>query len=212
MSVSGYKKINYRGKKVAFDIGNVLFHFSMDNFIDFLADGIIESKERATDFMMSTQSFQDLGVYDIKQGFARLKPNLKDSTLQKIHDLWLETFTPSEEMMGVVQELYDSGYEIALLSNVGSDHANLIRDCKYKVINKCIHHFSCEVGAKKPSRLFFQSFVMRYNWDSHVKYFDDRHENILSANEYYNSILFNIEDFESDAEAAKSMREQFIGE
>jgi FMN phosphatase YigB (HAD superfamily) len=194
-------------KKVAFDIGNVLFHFDLNPLLDLLIGlNIVADNDMAYEFIGgSFQHSQEIGLCDIKQSFYQLNPQLSNKTLQDIHDGWMETFYPSLPMIEIVEELICNNYEVALLSNIGPDHAYFVRD-NCKIFNKCIQHFSCDVGARKPTRLFFQSFLISYGWGKNTKYFDDRQDNIAMGNEYYNGILFDINKFPSDEEAAKSMR------
>ena len=194
-------------KRVAFDIGNVLFHFDLTPLLDLLIGlNIVENTNLAYEFMGgSFQHSQEIGLYDIKQSFYQLNPHLSNKILQDIHDRWMETFSPSLPMIDIVEELIGNNYEVALLSNIGPDHAYFVRD-NCKIFNKCIQHFSCDVGARKPTRLFFQSFLINYGWGKQVMYFDDRQDNITMGNEYHNGILFDINNFSSDDEAAKFMR------
>lgn len=194
-------------KKVAFDIGNVLFHFDLTPLLDLLIGfNIVDNTEMAHEFMGgSFQHSQEIGLYDIKQSFYQLNSQLSNKTLQDIHDRWMETFHPSPPMIEIVEELICNHYEVALLSNIGPDHAYFVRN-NCKIFNKCIQHFSCDVGARKPTRLFFQSFLIHYGWGRNTKYFDDRQDNIAIGSEYHDGILFDINKFPSDEEAAKSMR------
>jgi len=195
-------------KKIAFDIGNVLFHFDLTPLLDLLiCQDIVENNAMAYEFMGgSFQHSQEIGLHNIKQSFYQLNPQLSDNTLQEIHDRWMETFYPSLPMMEIVEELICNKYDVALLSNIGPDHAKFVRE-KCKIFNKCIQHFSCDVGARKPTRLYYQSFYIQNGWGRDSLYFDDRKDNITMGSEYHRSILFDINSFSSDEEAAKKMRE-----
>jgi FMN phosphatase YigB (HAD superfamily) len=195
-------------KKIAFDIGNVLFHFDLTPLLDLLiGKGIVDNTDQAYKFLGgSFQHSQEIGLYDIKQSFYQLNQSLSDNTLQEINDRWLETFTPSLPMIDVVEELIAKKHHVALLSNIGPDHAKFVRD-KCKIFSECIQHFSCEVGARKPTRLYYQSFLIQYGWPNNSLYFDDREDNIAMGSEFHKGILFDITKFESDEAAAKAMRE-----
>ena len=99
----------------------------------------------------SFQHSQEIGLYDIKQSFYQLNPQLSNKTLQDIHDRRTETFHPSPPMIEIVQELICNHYEVALLSQ----HWPLITLIPFVIIakysNKCIQHFSADVGARKPT-------------------------------------------------------------
>jgi FMN phosphatase YigB (HAD superfamily) len=201
MNVSYCMPIN----KIALDIGGVLFHFNMNPILDILSEKDIVDRVRGLELLFGIQKSQDLGICDIRQNLYKFNHCLSNNDLDDILDAWMTTITPSEPMIDVVEELVHKGWEVALLSNIGIDHARLVRE-KIPIFKQCIQHFSCEVGARKPTQLFFQSFMLRYSWGRNVKYFDDCQENILSGSEYYKGILFNLEDYKSDDEAAKAMR------
>lgn len=194
-------------RRVAFDIGNVLCHVDVVGvFFDWLVqEKIVESREQAHEFIGGIQCGQDLGLYNVRQGFYRFNPHLSKKRLQDIHDKWLDIVKPSDEMLGVLEDALTKGYEIALLSNIGKDHSNVLR-IKCKIFQKCIQHFSCEVGARKPCKLFYQSFLLQHNWPKNIMFFDDRIENIEAAKDYFFGIQFDIDNYKNDKEAASEMR------
>ena len=76
------------------------------------------------------------------------------------------------------------------------------------VFNKCIQHFSCEVGARKPSKLFFQSFLMEEPHFHRSIFIDDIDENVEMAKKCgFRAVRFNINDFSDDALAAEKFRQ-----
>lgn len=194
-------------KFVAFDIGNVLCHVDIDGFFDFLVNrNVIKTKEQAEEFVSGIQYPQDLGLYNIKQGFYRFSPDITSSALKDLHDAWLHIVEPSDEMLGVLDDTLSQGYQVALLSNIGFDHAGVVRQI-CPVFKSCYQHFSCEIGARKPTKLFYQSFVMHYGWPQGVVFFDDRCENVEAARPYFNGIQFDLDLFPNDEDAARSVRE-----
>ena len=195
-------------KKIAFDIGNVLFHFDLNPLLDVLIKlNVVQNNVQAYEFMGgSFQHSQEIGLFDIRQSFYQLNNSLTYNELNNIHDRWMQTFTPSLPMIDIVEELIGKNHKVALLSNIGPDHAKYVRD-NCKVFDKCIQHFSCDVGARKPTRLYYQSFLIQYGWPNNSLYFDDREENIAMGSDFHQSILFDISKYSSDEEAAKAMRE-----
>lgn len=193
--------------RVALDIGNVLCHVDViGEFFDYLVEtGVVAGREQADEFISGIQYGQDLGLYNVRQGFYRFNPHLSKKTLQDIHDKWLDIVMPSKEMMEVLKESLAVGHQIALLSNIGKDHAAVIRQ-KCKPFEQCLQHFSCEVGARKPSKLFYQSFLLQHNWPRNIMFFDDRQENIDAAKDYFFGIRFDLDDYENDAQAAEVLR------
>jgi FMN phosphatase YigB (HAD superfamily) len=200
-----------QGRKVALDIGNVLCHVDIvGDFFNYLVEqNIMETVEQADEFISGIQYGQDLGLYNIRQGFYKFNPHMSKKTLQNIHDKWLELVIPCEETLNVLGEVLDKGYEVALLSNIGKDHCAVVRQ-KCKVFERCIQHFSCEIGARKPSKLFYQSFLLQHDWPKNVMFLDDRQENIDAAKDYFFGIRFDIDDYESDSQAAAVLR-KYLG-
>jgi len=193
-------------KRVAFDIGNVICHVYIDKFFDFLVEReIVVDRERADDFVCGIQHPQDLGLYNVRQGFYRFNPTLSKQTLQDLHDMWLDIVEPSEPMLNLIEELILDGYEVALLSNIGYDHAGVVRQ-RCPIFKKCHQHFSCEVGARKPTKLYFQSFYLSYGWDSGTMFFDDREENVKASYPILRGQRFDLDDYDKDEEAAEYMR------
>jgi FMN phosphatase YigB (HAD superfamily) len=193
-------------KRIAFDIGNVLFHFNLSPIIDLLMElNIFEDINVAYKFMDCNQQPHEIGLYNIKQSFLQIDKTLSDNILQQIQDRWMDIFYPSLPMIDIIEELIGNNHHVALLSNIGSDHAKAVLD-KCKVFHKCIRHFSYEIGARKPTRLYYQSFLLQYGWPKNSLYFDDRSENIVIGNEFHQGVLFDLNNYLSDEDAAKAMR------
>lgn len=200
--------------KVAFDIGNVICHVHIDRFFDHLVSiGVASSSVEADDFLSGIQYPQDLGLYNIRQGFYRFSNTVDSNKLDSVYSKWIEIIEPSIPILSFVEELINKGVEVALLSNIGFDHAILVRK-KCAIFQKCIQHFSCEVGARKPSRLFFQSFVMsNIEWGRGIDkgeppyFFDDRQDNIDASGSYFKGIKFDLDDYKNDQEAVLALRE-----
>ena len=157
--------INASSKRVAFDIGNVLCHVDIDAFFQFLVDNYREfpNKEKANLFLESIQAGQDLGVLTMKFGLYQVFPYLDDKHIADICHAWTSTVTFSDPMMGLVEKLLTNNWKVALLSNIGRDHSEFVRG-SHHVFDWCIRHFSCEVGARKPTKLYFQSFIQDSGW------------------------------------------------
>lgn len=195
--------------RVAFDIGNVLCHVDVNVLFKTLLDlSVVESKKQAIEFMDSIHEQQDIGACNLKQGLSKAKPLLSENVINQLHEVWTDIARPSDVMLNLVKELLDKyKYEVSLLSNIGFDHADVLRN-KCSVLNRCNQHFSCDIGISKPSRQFYESFISKYGWDSNVLFFDDRIENVQAANGYLTGVLFNIENYDSDELAAQAVRKR----
>lgn len=167
-------------KKLAFDIGDVLCTVDLKPFIKYLYDHrCVFSIPQGEQFLQLIQPRQDIGLCNMAQSLRELNPYL--TGYEEATAIWKETIKMSPAMLNLVDELLNDNYEIALLSNIGQEHADIIY--KNEILNRCIHHFSYKVGVRKPSRLFFQSFKLSYpGWDN-VLFLDDREENVQAANE-----------------------------
>jgi FMN phosphatase YigB (HAD superfamily) len=197
--------------RVAFDIGNVLCHVDIGVLFKTLLDlSVVESEKQAHEFMDSIHEQQDIGACNLKQGLVRANPLLSEDVIKKLHEVWIDIARPSDVMLSLVEELIDKhGYEVSLLSNIGLDHSDMLRQ-KCPVFKRCNQHFSCDIGISKPSKKFYESFISRYGWDSNVLFFDDRLENVQAANGYLTGVLFDVEKYDSDELAAQAMRKHLI--
>ena len=64
---------------------------------------------------------------------------------------------------------------------MGLEHAAYIRNNHPEVFAGRILHLSCEVGARKPTKLYFQSFLMQHPEFADSVFVDDREENLEMA-------------------------------
>src|SRR5690606_38012036 len=185
-----------------------LCHVDFENFFNFLVEqDIVKDHETAIEFLSGIQHPQDLGLYNIRQGFYRFYPHINKQTLHELHDIWDSVVEPSDSMLGLLDDLLSKGYEIAILSNIGFDHSSILRH-RCEVFKNCHQHFSCEVGARKPTKLFYQSFLLQFGWPSNVLFFDDIEENVKGASGYLSGVLFNLNNFENDDIAANFVKER----
>ena len=212
--------------RIALDIGNVLVHIDMDIFINELFIlGI--SKDLGHRFTEKNQPLLDNGLFDIESALHFSFPGLNKTQVERAKQAWLAVISPCKPTIEVLTELLSEGVEVALLSNIGADHANLLSDMLSGQFDRCIKHFSCNVGARKPTKLFYQSFIMDYsNFAENKLYYpnsieskryctftnmsrglflDDRLENIESARPYLDAKIFDITKHISDEDAAKEM-------
>lgn len=188
---------------VAFDIGNVLVKFDIKKFITELNNlcylGYIETKIDPMQFLLGLQASQDCGLTTIEQK-ARERfnwdPHHDDHITNKISEAWKSTIIPVDIMNDFFEGLKSEGVNVALLSNMGYEHAQLFRDKWPKFFQDCTLHISCEVGARKPSKIYYQSFLMDHPKFKSCLYLDDRPENIIAGHQYsLNGDMFNLEEF-----------------
>lgn len=188
-----------------FDIGNVLCRVNLDAFTAKLVDlGHVKDTTEGTFFLEGIQAPTDIGLYALEEAVLRYF-KLSHEDLMVLKKAWKHAVTPVPAMTNFLHELKDKRHVVALLSNIGFEHAKLLR--KIPEYNMCIQHFSCEVGARKPTKLFFQSFLLE-NPGYYGSYFvDDRIENLDSAAKFgFIPIKFNLEFIKDDNDALKELK------
>lgn len=145
------------GVHVAFDIGNVLCHFDIMIFVKKLAEIANINDHDAYFFLDHLQRMQDIGVTNVAHGLE-YKFKLTSEELNILLETWNKTLLPNEMMLNFLDNLRADGVRIALLSNMGPEHIAYLRSTCPRLFEKTVQHISCEVGARKPQKLFFQSF------------------------------------------------------
>lgn len=180
--------------KIAFDIGNVLIKFDIFKFVNILAEELEISKSAAMFFLEHVQTNQDIGLTTIEKSL-RLQYNISKNWALDLVDEWNHCLEPSELMLRFVENLQYEGVDIALLSNMGKEHADYLRKTCPEIFNHTVPHLSFEVGARKPTKLFYQSFCMDHDDFTGALYLDDIEENLQTGKKYgFSTYLFNLSD------------------
>ena len=195
-------------KKLCLDIGNVLVYVDLDFFANKVLEmGYVKDTKEANSFLDKVQGIQDIGLYDISTLLKIYLSVTNDSDANDITNAWLNCIRPCEEMLEEVSRLIDDGWSISLLSNIGKDHAYMLRNSSAyeSVINRCYQHFSCEIGARKPSRLFYQSFLLERKDFHDALFLDDREENVNNCAPL-RGLQFDIEGYDNGTHAAKAFK------
>jgi FMN phosphatase YigB (HAD superfamily) len=199
---------------VAFDIGNVLCRVDFDPFLELgLKLEVFPSLVLADEWAERIQPEHDVGLLSMEDALRGITDD--ESRVKQLLDCWLlDVITLSKPMLTLVEQL-KKRRPVALLSNVGKEHSGIFNMCR--AFDGCLKHFSCEVGARKPSKLFFQSFYIEQGWKgiwrsngNHKNYslfFDDRQENVDASQPFFQGRQFSLDDYETDEEAAKAIRE-----
>lgn len=178
-------------KYIAFDIGNILVEVDEQKLVskiykELYNGGFYKSNcGPMYEKMLKTAGIIWKHVKEIDLGLTTLKDfGLDTNSFNILKTSWNNIIRPNQEMIDFKNELLNNQTRIALLSNIGYDHLKLLREKYPEVIENCSGHFSCEVGARKPSRLFFQSFLLDYPKFKGCLYVDDRDENLEMATQY----------------------------
>lgn len=178
---------------IAFDIGNVLFYFHIDKFIKNLEDEIKNYNKSVEFYNISKitlkpllflkyiQPMQDVGHISLRQALE-FHYGFADHILDSLVNNWNDALVPNKQMLDLVYSLSKNRTNIVLFSNIGKEHLNLIKEKHPELLRAVtLTHFSCDVGTRKPSDLYFKSFFNDYPSYKNCVYVDDLQENLDSA-------------------------------
>lgn len=188
-------------KFIAFDIGKVLCHFDMDKFVKEFSEIVDISQNTALAWISRIQHLQDIGVTTLQQTLEANRNQfqtsfLDDETIYHIVAAWNKEVYPNEIMMNFLNKLRKNDVKIAFLSNMGQEHLKHLRSNFPYMFENVIQHISCEVGARKPTKLFYQSFLFDNPEFHKAIYLDDISENLDVGLKYkFFSMEFNLDTF-----------------
>lgn len=178
---------------VAFDIGNVLCQFDLSIFTRRLSEIIGINDHDAFFFLEHIQKLQDIGATSVADSL-KYKFVLSQSDIDTLLEAWNATLTPSEMMLSFMDKLRFDGIKIALLSNMGPEHIQYLRKECPRMFDNTHQHISSEVGARKPNKLFFQSFFLDHDEFKGCVYVDDIEENLKIGKKYsFKVYQFNLD-------------------
>lgn len=180
----------------AFDIGNVLCHVDFNPIINNLSKTLNISKDEAMYFLNRVQKLHDVGLTSLSD---ELRVHFKIRSEVIVEDLiksWNACIQPNIEVLEMIYDLIKN-YElqIAILSNIGVEHKENIKN----ILGNAITHFSCDVGCRKPSFLYYQSFIQQYPEFKNCVYVDDLSENLESSKKFgFKPYQFDISKWSKD--------------
>jgi len=184
----------------AFDIGNVICHFDINKFTTKLSQVTGLNDHDAYFFMEHLQKTQDIGVTSVAHGLEN-KFKLTPGDLEELLTCWNDTIHPNDMMLNFLANLKSEGIKIAFLSNMGPEHISFLRNAWPEIFANSIQHISCEVGARKPTKLFFQSFCLDHDEFRGAVYVDDIEENLRASKKYG----FKVYQFQLDQATQSSL-------
>lgn len=168
-------------KYVAFDIGNVLVYANFNEFLRKLSKALNITIEEATYFMNRSQKLHDLGLTNMSD---ELRDHFKLKSPVLIEELitqWNEVIRPADFFLEKIDKMEkEHKLKIALVSNVGLEHAVQMKKVlgMSTFFNKAIKFFSCDVGARKPTLLYYHTFLKLHPEFWGCPYIDDLQENL----------------------------------
>ena len=181
------------------DIGNVIYHLNIESSFDVTMYELLEEYDKYT----------YIGLIDFREIYKKYEelsfPYNEELDYKYYLNKWNNTIQLNQTMLSFMKDLHKDNVKIALLSNIGKEHSEVIRSNKELMGIVDILHFSCEVGAYKPQKLFFQSFLLQ-NYDySGCVFLDDIDENVESADSFkFQAIKFDLEELSKDPDKLKS--------
>lgn len=187
----------------AFDIGNVICHFDINKFTSKLSSMTSMNDREAYFFLEYLQKMQDIGVTSVAHGLER-RCDLRGDELRELIDCWNSTVYPDEIMLRFLSNLRSEGVKIAFLSNMGPEHIAHLRTTYPDIFDNAVQHISCEVGARKPTKLFFQSFCLDHDSFLGSVYVDDIEENLRAGKKYgFKVYQFRLDDLMRESKATQ---------
>lgn len=188
-------------KYLAVDIGNVLCNVDFNSFIKELSRTLNVSIEDIDYFLNRTQKLHDMGLTSICD---ELVDHFGIKSKDIVNDLvveWNRTVRPNPIMISFISNLiHKENVNVALLSNIGIEHSDLMRNLLTKeVFDHSIIFFSCQIGARKPSALYYKTFLDMYPNFNGCVYLDDRIENIEAGKKFgFISKHFVLNSYDND--------------
>jgi hypothetical protein len=108
-------------------------------------------------------------------------------TIKRLVKAWNDSVMPNLFMLDKLNELRsEHNLQVALLSNIGVEHAEMMEDklSHNGFFPGAIKYFSCFVGARKPSLIYYQSFLLAYPEFKGCLYIDDLQENLNASKQF----------------------------
>src|ERR1700722_11116566 len=195
-------------KYLAVDLGNVICKVDFTNFKRQLSQKFNVSMDDAEYFLNRTQRFHDSGLTCIADELRDMF-NIKSSVLlAELIEEWNLTIQPNATMVAMLKNMISSKdrepVKVALLSNIGPEHAGIMSlVLTREVFDNSTRFFSCEVGARKPSYVYYKTFLEMHPEFRGCVYVDDRIENVeVGTKMGLAGVHFVLDQFCSDKDLA----------
>lgn len=183
-------------KCVALDLGNVLLEIDFAPFEAAWQELGYHETEHYMDFLSDLHGQQDVGLTTVMRHLKE-RFGTPPEKLSFMSDAWDAIVKPHNQMLEFVEKLErELNAQVAILSNIGLEHSRLLRNKYPKILGggDRILHLSCEVGVRKPTKLYYQSFIWDYPEFKGAVYLDDLKDNCDRGAEYgLNSIQFELD-------------------
>lgn len=172
-------------KYLALDIGNVLCRVNQNLFTDRVSEKLNLSIVEVERHMKRFWELHDIGFTTIEDELIDKFGVKSEIIMQDLLARWNIVVTPDNKAINRIKQIVDEGdVQLAFLSNMGYEHMEQMKDQLAPLYPNAIKHFSCEVGARKPSKLFYQSFLLENPEFKGCYYVDDLYENLEAAKKF----------------------------
>lgn len=184
---------------IALDIGNVLCRIDFRQFTYPLSRHLNLSTWEVGRRINRSQKLRDVGLVSMSE-ILESEFNIKSNVVvEDFVNIWNTKVVKFDlDVLNFFQDQIND-LRVALLSNVGIEHAGMIENFinsfpGLDVFKKSVRHYSCNVGVRKPQTLYYQSFLDQNPEFTGCVYLDDLPENLESASKLgFVSAEFNLE-------------------
>lgn len=198
-------------KHLCLDIGNVLVNQDMEPFIKAVSKQMNLSKEEVNHFINRIQRKQDLGITSIRDEVCTHFNLKSEYIVNDLIDAWHEVVVPNHTSLAFLDDMvHELGLKVALVSNLGFEHmgrfSHVLKD--YSVYKDSIHHFSCQVGGRKPTFLYYKLLMDMHPEFAGATYVDDLEENLVAGSAMgFKSFHFDLSKHKNQSETVMKLCE-----
>lgn len=167
---------------ICLDIGNVLVDINMDPFINGISKQFNISLVEANEFVKGVQRQQDLGLTTVTHELRHQFNIRSEVTLNELVSAWNQVVNPNTVSISYFERLVETyNLKVALLSNIGPEHISKFESSllgESSIWKNSIHYFSCDVGLRKPTRVYYHMFLDEHPEFKGAFYIDDLDDNL----------------------------------
>lgn len=172
-------------KAVVFDFGGVMVGEShKEKIVSFLCKSLDISPAEFEKVNHQKRKAVEMGESAEEFWFQFAKErgiSLPENWKQNYEAVMKEALGINEDMYALVARLKDKKVQVALLSNIDTQHAKLVRQLGlYAPFEPCL--LSCEIGVEKPDPRAYEILLKQLHCSSgEVVFVDDKSENVEAA-------------------------------
>jgi len=172
---------------VVFDLGGVVVHWDPDDFFQRLEDSLGIGEDRIRDTWERLKPEFMRGEITYGETLEHLGIERTDDSLSVDQNPFNQTFErgvsgqPFDHTLEVVDRLRESGVTVAIGSNIYAPHVEWVKQREvFDRFNRL--YLSCELGAAKPSKKFFEHILEDLGVEpDRTIFMDDPPENVEGA-------------------------------